>query len=156
MKHIYWKYLKYVLRHKWFVFIECAKRGIIWRGITHDLSKFYPDEFIPYARYFYGNCPESFQTDFDKAWLKHIHRNPHHWQYWILREDDGGTKLIRPPLQYLKEMGCDWVGAGKAITGMDNITEWYDRNKDKIQIGKIQRDWIEKEFINKKQTERKE
>ena len=54
---MYWKYFKYVIRHKLFVFIECYKLGKIWRGITHDLSKFLPDEFIPYSRYFYGNWP---------------------------------------------------------------------------------------------------
>jgi len=51
----YFEYLIYVLRHKWYVFIECCRVGIIWSGLTHDLSKFLPDEFIPYANYFYGN-----------------------------------------------------------------------------------------------------
>ena len=51
---VYFKYLSYVLRHRWFVFIECCKLGIPWRGLVHDLSKFIPSEFIPYARYFYG------------------------------------------------------------------------------------------------------
>lgn len=51
----YFKYFNYVLRHRWYVFLECVKLGIIWRGIIHDLSKFLPSEFIPYANYFYGN-----------------------------------------------------------------------------------------------------
>ena len=42
-------YLSYLLRHKWFVFIECCKQGIFWRGLVHDCSKFLPDEFFPYA-----------------------------------------------------------------------------------------------------------
>ena len=25
-------YLSYVLRHKWYVLLECAKLGILWRG----------------------------------------------------------------------------------------------------------------------------
>jgi len=48
-------YLKYIIRHKWYVGIECFKMGVYWRGITHDLSKFLPSEFIPYAKYFYGD-----------------------------------------------------------------------------------------------------
>ena len=55
---MYWKYLKAVLKHKWFVFIECRKLGIPWLGVIHDLSKFLPSEFIPYARYFYGPYPK--------------------------------------------------------------------------------------------------
>jgi len=51
----YLQYLSYVLRHKWHVSLECFHHGLYWRGITHDLSKFLPDEFIPYARYFYGS-----------------------------------------------------------------------------------------------------
>ncbi len=31
---------------------ECFKIGLIGNGLRHDLSKFYPEEFIPYANYF--------------------------------------------------------------------------------------------------------
>jgi len=48
------KYAWYIIRHKWFVFLECGKRGLVWRGITHDLSKLRPSEWAPYADYFYG------------------------------------------------------------------------------------------------------
>ena len=50
----HWAYAKYVIRHKWFVFLEACKLGIVWLGLTHDLSKFRLDEWIPYANYFYG------------------------------------------------------------------------------------------------------
>ena len=97
----HWQYLKYIVRHKWYVFQECRKLGIIWRGITHDLSKFRLDEWLPYLRKFYGTWPkqtelnvyektyiwprtqEDVDMDFDRAWLRHIHRNSHHWQYWL-------------------------------------------------------------------------
>jgi len=45
-------YLSYILRHKWFVFVECLRLGIPWRGLVHDLSKLTPSEFGPYMRYF--------------------------------------------------------------------------------------------------------
>ena len=150
---MYWKYFKYVIKHKWFVFIECYKLRQIWRGITHDLSKFLPDEFIPYARYFYGNWPshkevsqithdnnytkEGIQKAFDTAWLKHQHRNPHHWQYWLLQEDDGDLKRLPMPMKYIEEMVADWKGAGRAITGINDSQEcknWYNNNKDKIRL----------------------
>jgi len=160
---VYWKYLKYVIRHKWFVFRECLKIGLIWRGITHDLSKFKPSELIPYARYFYGNYPsiesvhgdfrnqispfkEDIERQFDKAWLFHIHRNPHHWQYWLLQEDDGPLKNIPIPVKYLKEMLCDWRGAGRAITGEDNTPSWYLTNRQNINLNRINRKWIERQL----------
>ena len=40
------KHTKRILRHKYFVFKYCCKLGIPWQGITHDLSKFSPTEFI--------------------------------------------------------------------------------------------------------------
>ena len=117
LKHI--KYLKYVLRHKWYVFIECINLGIPLRGFMHDMSKFFPSEWFPYANFFYGksrpvqkgfeikNTHDAAEEAFDTAWLKHIHHNPHHWQYWILRQDDGGTKEIQMSYNYVLEMVAD-------------------------------------------------
>ncbi len=162
---MYWKYFKYVIKHKWFIFLACYKMGVIWRGITHDLSKFRPSEFIPYARYFYGSYPKFYQgiittyphilyedveKAFDQAWLIHIHRNPHHWQYWLLQQEDDGTiKRLKIPLKYLKEMICDWIGAGKAITGKNDIKDWYEKNKEKILLTPVDKKWVE-DFIEDK------
>ena len=118
---MYLKYLKYVLRHKWFVFIECFKLGIPVRGLLHDMSKLLPSEFIPYARYFYGtwyknedwhgdirnHIPYERTVDgvakaFDIAWLKHQKRNPHHWQYWLLVNDSSNGEFT------IQEMGTGY------------------------------------------------
>ena len=65
----YLKYLNYLIRHKWFVLIECYKVGIIWRGIIHDLSKLRPSEFFFYADHFYGTQKEkSCYSCFHKIW----------------------------------------------------------------------------------------
>ena len=125
-----WQYARYVLRHKWYVFIECCRRGIPWRGLMHDISKFLPGEFMPYARYFYGPRDlteqegQGAQSAFDLAWLKHQKRNPHHWQYWALQEDNGGVKYLEMPDHYRKEMIADWIGAGQAL-GKPDLLEWY-------------------------------
>jgi len=144
MKHL--RYLSYVLRHRWYVFIECLKLGIIWRGLTHDLSKFLPSEWFPYANFFYDVAPDGgnrpgYEEAFDLAWLKHSHRNKHHWQYWRLREDDGGTKLIPMPLKYVKEMLADWRGAGKA-QGLTELGPWYEKNWRKITLALETRDLL--------------
>jgi len=85
---IYLRFLWSLLRHKWFVFVECCRLGIPWLGIIHDLSKFLSSEFIPYARNFYGDYPDVKQA-FDVAWLHHQKANKHHWQYWLLQYDNG-------------------------------------------------------------------
>jgi len=129
-KHIL--YLSYIVRHKWFVFIACCRFGIPFRGITHDLSKLLPSEWLPYCRYFY--CDANSAKDFDMAWLRHQHRNPHHWQYWVLRMDNGSTVAQPMPRKYVFEMLCDWIGAGRAITGKYEVKEWWQKNRDKMVL----------------------
>ena len=130
----YDKYLWYVLKHKWFVMLECFKRGLFWRGLTHDLSKFRPSEFIPYARYFYGKESTEVEEWFDFAWLLHQKRNDHHWQWWILTMDDGGFKALPMSCLSRLEMTCDWTGAGKAQKSSLACIEWYRENKHKMVL----------------------
>jgi len=160
---MYWKYFKYVIRHKWFVMLECFKVGLYWRGIVHDISKLLPSEFIPYANHFYGEGGEKgikkgrnksgyykpYNTgndSFDFAWLLHQKRNRHHWQYWILPKDDGGTVIFDMPKKYLREMLCDWHGAGRAINGKNDTVRFYLKNKANIQLSVWSRNWIEAEL----------
>ena len=147
MKHLL--YLSYLLRHKWFVLLACWRRGLYWRGIVHDWSKFLPDEWFPYANYFYGQnsktrkqTPQE-QEAFDRAWLKHQHRSPHHWQHWVLREDSGEMKLLEMPIRDIKEMMADWEGAGRAITGMKNWSIWYRMVAHKMLLHESTRKWVE-------------
>lgn len=143
------KYLKYVVKHKYYVFIECCKLGIPLRGILHDLSKFRISEFIPYMNFFYGekvNNKKKWNEKFSVAWLHHIHRNKHHWQYWLLNNDDGSIKIKEMPLKHRKEMLADWIGAGKAIHGKNNICEWYASQAYIIKLGKKTKKWIEEKI----------
>lgn len=147
---MYRKYFSYVIKHKWYVFLECLKRGLIWQGIIHDWSKFLPDEFIPYAKFFYGGdkrkdqfyTPDQGTDEFNYAWLKHQQRNPHHWQHWLLREDDGGDFPMKIPYKYAVEMYCDWLGAGRMFGKLDS-KEWYEKNKEKIIIHPTTRKLVE-------------
>lgn len=161
----YIKYLKYVLRHKYYVAIECFKVGLYWRGIMHDMSKLLPSEFIPYANYFYGNngnitrgrdssgsyrAGESLDYEFNLAWLYHQKRNAHHWQYWILPLDDGGFKTFDMPWEYELEMVCDWVGAGKAMGKFSpkedpflETRNWYHVNRVHMQLSPWTRNTVE-------------
>ena len=159
MKHL--KYLNYLLRHRWFVMIECFKMGIYWQGILHDWSKFLPSEWFAYTNYFYGknsninrgrnNTGYYKPTDtgdkaFDFAWLLHQKRNRHHWQWWVLPGDDGTIKVLNIPIRYRKEMLCDWMGAGKAQRSRGSAKEWYESNKWKMKLDPSTRKWIEGEL----------
>lgn len=128
----YLRYLKYLLIHKYYVGVECFKCGLYWRGITHDLSKFLPSEFIPYAINFYGTKAEikKNKLKYNYAWLLHQKRNQHHWQYWILKNDYEKDQCFYIPYNILREMYCDWVGAGLAIHGKNNIKEWYKKTQE--------------------------
>lgn len=149
----YWRNLVYILRHKWFVFMACCQLGIPWRGLVHDLSKFRPDEFTAYARYFYGSGRTAYSPSaqraisgddpaFDLAWHKHIRRNDHHWQAWVLHQDDGQVKLMPMPGAVRREMLADWRGAGRA-RGSTDTRGWYLDNRDNILLHPETRAWVE-------------
>lgn len=73
-------------------------------------------------------------TAFDFAWLLHQKRNRHHWQWWILPEDEGGIKMLAMPHKYYKEMLCDWIGASRAQGHGGKIYDWYLINGGKMRL----------------------
>jgi len=157
-KHL--KYLRYVIAHKWFVLLACLRLAwkyheplLAWRGIVHDWSKFLPSEWFPYVNHFYGDVPEDATLAhcmkrrwwFEYAWLNHQHRNSHHWQHWILRNDDGTRRpLVMPDIDML-EMLADWEGAGRAITGKAGTTPgWYAKNRHRIVLNDANREFVDR------------
>jgi hypothetical protein len=152
--NIHYKYARYIWLHKKFVFIECCKLGIPLLGIIHDLSKFKPSEWLPYAHYFYDKVSgENEDQDFNLAWLHHQHNNLHHYQRWVLLMDDGGIEPQPMPDRYRREMLADWRGAGKAIKTVHpdwNVLptdEWYLENADKIILHPETRKWVEDQLF---------
>ncbi|MDD4280374.1 MAG: DUF5662 family protein [Candidatus Sumerlaeales bacterium] len=129
-----WKHFVTITRHKWYVFKACAKVGLIWRGIVHDLSKYSLIEFFSSAKYFQGNKSpveaEKAKSGYSIAWMNHKAKNKHHWQYWL---DNKGDMIfpIEMPVKYIMEMMCDWIGAGKTY------------NKDKWTMGMLKNWWLE-------------
>lgn len=100
----------------------------------HDESKYNSDEYNAYCNYFYP-C-EGFEKDqsaFDRAWLTHLHKNPHHHQHWILIRDEGEKLPIDMPLEYICEMICDWHSFSlkdKSSTAY----KWYADNKSDMVL----------------------
>ncbi len=133
-------HLKTVCKHKWEVFKLCARAGIVWQGIVHDLSKFSFTEFWESAKYFQGNrspivaCRT--KEGYSKAWLHHKGRNKHHYQYWYDYECVNPTPMI--PYKYVVEMICDSIAAGKVYNGknwkQDSQLRYWQRTKGKAKL----------------------
>lgn len=146
------QYLAYLDRHRAFVLEEAVKLDISGRGREHDVSKLTTEEFDPYAEYFYGghergNVPAEVQEAFDRAWLLHQKRNDHHWQYWVLREDNGDTKVLKMSEGAMRELVADWRGAGRAIMGdKADAGAWYLKNRERIMLHPETRAWVETEL----------
>lgn len=145
-----YQYDQYLTKHK-----ENVKNGFDWIRnnlpemikdipnlewqccFAHDQSKSESDEYEAYDAYFYGNN-KSYQVvqDYRKAWLLHLHRNPHHWQYWVLINDDPkeGEILMEMPINYIWEMICDWWAFSWAKGNLHEIFKWYDEHKKYMKL----------------------
>lgn len=112
----------------------------------HDASKNEQDEYDAYDAYFYGgNRSYKVVREFNKAFLLHMHRNPHHWQYWVLIQDDPGDDEIvfDMPREYIIEMICDWWSFSWNSGKLDEMLSWYDEHKDHIKLSKNTRKIVE-------------
>lgn len=120
----------------------------------HDDSKFDESEYDAYDKYFYGEKTSEVKESFDFAWLHHIHCNPHHWQYWVLINDDesDGTKALMMPNDYVIEMICDWWSFSWKTGNLYEIFDWYEGHKDRMILHKNTRELVE-EILNDIRTE---
>ena len=50
-----WRHFCTITRHRWLVRRGCFRVGLYWQGLTHDLSKYSPTEFLTGARLYQGN-----------------------------------------------------------------------------------------------------
>jgi len=118
--------------------------GIYWQGLTHDLSKYSPTEFLPSVKYFDGSHSptqdERLDVGYSAAWLHHQGRNRHHFEYWQdYSPQHRGTKYPVPmPMKYVAEMVADRYAACKTYN-KENYTQkdalaYFQRSKDKIMM----------------------
>lgn len=133
-------HLHTINKHKFTVFRLCLKCGIVWQGITHDLSKYSPSEFFVSVKYYHGDkSPNAYSKKdigYSTAWLHHKGRNKHHHEYWYDYDAPNKTPMI--PYKYVAEMICDCVAAsktygGKNWTKSNQYNYWLSR-KDKYMI----------------------
>ena len=148
-----WRHFLTITRHRHAVIRHCAKAGILWQGLRHDLSKYSPTEFFAGARNYQGvrspNEAERESYGYSTAWLHHKGRNKHHFEYWT--DYDPATRRVAPvkmPLKYVIEMFCDRVAAGKIYRG-DAYTDhnpiaYFERGKPTRFIHPATSEFLEK------------
>lgn len=112
----------------------------------HDQSKYDQDEYDAYDAYFYGgNRSYAVVQNFRRAWLSHIHKNPHHWQHWILHRDEPneGMVVLEMPYKYVIEMICDWWSFSWKTGKLTEIFDWYNQHKDYMKLHDRTRSLVE-------------
>lgn len=108
--------------------------------LHHDESKASIEEFPHYANYYHGPQEDRDPDAYARAWLHHIHHNPHHWQHWIFSDGyaPSGSNIengvVEMPKHYALEMVADWMGAEKAYGGSWDMTKWLLKNKPRIRV----------------------
>lgn len=134
----FFSHLATVARHRRTVRKHCFKAGLFRQGLTHDLSKYSPSEFIAGVKYFQGyRSPQAKEREvlgYSAAWLHHKGRNKHHFEYWT-DFADGHKVYVEMPAKYFAEMVCDRIAASK-IYMKDKYTqasplEYFQTRTDK-------------------------
>lgn len=122
----------------------------------HDLSKYSIDEWEGYLDHFYPDDgdpknPKEVEIAYKLAWLHHLHNNPHHWNHWVLLDDDGSGKpeAIDMPLEHVLCMLSDWGSFryGSPPTEDDEFKtteDWYNGNKKHMIMTDTTKKLVEK------------
>ncbi len=132
------KHFRTITKHRHTVIRHCAKAGIFWQGLGHDLSKYTPTEFSQGARFYQGtrspNEGERDERGYSLAWMHHKGRNRHHFEYWT--DYNPKAKAVMPvkmPERFVVEMFCDRVAASKTYKGKSYIDrdplDYFDRGR---------------------------
>lgn len=120
-----------------------------WSILLHDDTKTVDDEYTAYVDYFYnrdknGKPKNKFaEKNFRIAKLAHFHRNPDHWQHWILVDSSGLSIPLDMPYIFVVEMICNWWSYSWAEGDLWSIFDWYEENKKKIKVSRNTRKDIE-------------
>ena len=107
-----WKHFKTITKHRILVMRGCFQVGLYWQGLTHDLSKYAPTEFLIGAKYYQGvrspNAAEREDKGYSEAWMHHKGRNRHHYEYWTdMNMQTRCYESVPMPRKYLAEMVMD-------------------------------------------------
>ena len=117
--------------------------------MAHDASKYEDEEYKIYDDYFYhgGKGTVEGEKIFNRAFNLHVHKNPHHWQYWTMIGDEGEVVPLDMPDEYILEMICDWWSFSwaaykeakknddtNAYMKLYEIFDWWSEHERKIRF----------------------
>lgn len=71
-----------------------------------------------------------------------MHKNKHHWQHWVLINDDG-IKALDMDLYSIIEMVSDWLSFAVKKNDIYEFLKWYDAHKDKMILSEKTRKLVE-------------
>lgn len=158
------EYTNYIINH-----IDNVKKAYFWlrdhslieenildQLNLHDSSKYSDEEFQAYDDYFYGKQTEEIKEKFNYAWLHHIHNNSHHWQHWVLINDDDGTVGLEMPKVDVYEMICDWWAFSHKSGNLYEIFDWYKNHKKNMILHSNTKKLVEQILNNIKEELDKE
>lgn len=117
----------------------------------HDESKYTREEYDAYDAFFYGKDKSpAVEEAFKYAWLHHIHENTHHWQYWLLVNDEPGEGTVALDMPYcdIVHMVCDWWSFSWKTGNLREIFKWYNVHKNYMKLSDITREIVE-EILSK-------
>lgn len=114
---------------------------------AHDDSKTMADEYDAYDAYYYTKKDArsyAVMEAYKKAWLTHLHRNPHHWQHWILINDEPGEGeiIMDMPYNYILEMISDWWAFSHSKGELREIFHWYNEHKNYMKLSDKTRAYV--------------
>ncbi len=122
-----WQHFKTITKHRFQVMAGCFRVGLYWQGLTHDLSKYSPTEFLNGAKFYQGtrspNTAEREHKGYSEAWMHHKGRNRHHYEYWTdINKETRQYESLAMPRKYLIEMVMDRRAACMTYQG-ENYTD---------------------------------
>lgn len=123
----WWGHFRTITHHRHLVMLGCFRVGLFRQGLTHDLSKYSPTEFLEGARFYQGtrspNAAEREAKGYSEAWMHHKGRNRHHYEYWTdMNLQTRCYESVPMPTRYLAEMVMDRIAACKTYQGKNYTT----------------------------------
>ena len=135
-----WRHFLTITKHRLLVCAGCFRVGLYWQGLTHDLSKYSPTEFLIGAKYYQGtrspNAAEREDKGYSEAWMHHKGRNRHHYEYWTdMSPQTRCYESIPMPRKYLVEMVMDRRAACMTYQGKDyqdgSALAYFQRSRER-------------------------
>ena len=136
-----WQHFKTVHHHRALVRKGCFRVGLYRQGLTHDLSKYSPTEFLRGAHYYQGirspNAAEREEKGYSEAWMHHKGRNRHHYEYWTdMSPTTHRYEPVDMPRRYLVEMVMDRRAACMTYQGKNyhpgSELEYLEKSRERL------------------------